>query len=336
MLTLFTLPKPFGGHIGRIQRNAVSSWTRLDPRPEIILFGDEKGTAGTAQELGVRHVAEVGRNEYGTPLLDDMFEKAERLASHELLCYVNTDIILLSDFPQAVETVARRWRRFLMAGQRWDLDVEEAIDFGAPDWERRLRDRVASHGKMRPVWWIDYFVFPRGLWGRIPPFAVGRTTYDNWLIFRARALGVPVIDTTGSVTIIHQNHDYGHHPQGKQGLWEGPEARRNQELSGEGTRKFTLYDATWALKPDGRLRRLLSKDYLRRRMEFLPLLLPRSGLRIAAHRAVLSLGIRFHDWPRRLSRFYPPRVARGVARRIRRLISPEKNDPAGNHREGAE
>ncbi len=29
MLTLFTIPKPFAGHIGLIQRNAIASWTLL-------------------------------------------------------------------------------------------------------------------------------------------------------------------------------------------------------------------------------------------------------------------------------------------------------------------
>jgi hypothetical protein len=45
LLTLLAMPKPFEGHIGIIQRNAITSWTNLNPRPEIFLFGEEKGTA---------------------------------------------------------------------------------------------------------------------------------------------------------------------------------------------------------------------------------------------------------------------------------------------------
>ncbi|MFZ0637415.1 MAG: hypothetical protein WAM08_17985, partial [Candidatus Acidiferrales bacterium] len=66
MLTLFAMPKPFEGHIGIIQRNAITSWTRLTPQPEIILFGDEAGVAEIAGELGLRHVAHVKRNEKNT------------------------------------------------------------------------------------------------------------------------------------------------------------------------------------------------------------------------------------------------------------------------------
>ena len=78
------------------------SWTRLSPRPEILLFGDEEGTAEIARELGLRHFPEVARNEFGTPLLDDLFRQAEQHASTPLLGYVNGDIILTDDF-------TRRW-----------------------------------------------------------------------------------------------------------------------------------------------------------------------------------------------------------------------------------
>ena len=42
MITLFTLPKPFVGHIGMIQRNAIQSWTRLHPDIDILMFGSSK------------------------------------------------------------------------------------------------------------------------------------------------------------------------------------------------------------------------------------------------------------------------------------------------------
>jgi hypothetical protein len=45
MPTFFTTAKPFPGHDGIIQRNALKSWTRLHPEVEVILFGDEGGAA---------------------------------------------------------------------------------------------------------------------------------------------------------------------------------------------------------------------------------------------------------------------------------------------------
>ena len=87
------------------QRNAILSWTRLTPRPDIFLFGDEEGAAEIARELGLRHFPEVARNEFGTPLIDDLFSKAEKNASTPLVGYVNSDIILTDDFSAALERV---------------------------------------------------------------------------------------------------------------------------------------------------------------------------------------------------------------------------------------
>ena len=106
MLTIFSIPKPFLGHIGVIQRNAVKSWLALRPECEVILLGDEEGTATCAQELGVRHCAGIARNEYGTPLLDDAFARVTAASRFPRLCYVNADIILPAAFLRCVERVA--------------------------------------------------------------------------------------------------------------------------------------------------------------------------------------------------------------------------------------
>ena len=120
MLTFFTTAEPFRGHSWRIQRNALASWTLMHPAVEVILFGDEEGAAETARELGLRHEPYVERNEYGTKRLDYMFSTARALARHDILCYVNCDIILMEDFRRALERVKARHEQFLMLGRRWD------------------------------------------------------------------------------------------------------------------------------------------------------------------------------------------------------------------------
>ncbi len=264
MLTIFTIPKPFRGHFAVIQRNAVRSWTLLRPAGEIILFGNDEGTAEVAAEFGIRHVPDVARNEYGTPLVSDLFEQAQRLATHDLLCYVNADIILMSDFPAAVQRIP--FRRFLMAGRRWDVDLTRPWDFESPDWEVRLRDYVYRYGCLHAPAGIDYFVFPRGLWEKIPPFAIGRTIWDNWLIYGARACGAAVVDATRATMVIHQNHDYTHVPEGANRVWQGPEAHYNLTLAGGYDHAFTLDDATWLLTSRWLLPALQWK-HLRRRWE---------------------------------------------------------------------
>ncbi|MFC1978084.1 hypothetical protein ACFLWS_07490 [Chloroflexota bacterium] len=255
MLTIFTTPKPFSGHTEIIQINAIRSWFALDPRPEIILIGNDEGTAEAASRLEVKHVVDVVHNEYGTPLINSIFDIARDISSYPLLCYVNADIILLNDFLAAVQRV--HLESFLMVGQRWDLEVNEMLNFDDAQWESQLRARIAEHGKLHSKSGIDYFVYPRGLYDNIPPFAIGRTSWDNWFIYRALSAKAAVIDATKAITAIHQNHDYSHSIGGETGVWKGPEAVRNQELAGYGEHALTLEYANWTLT-SRRIRRALT------------------------------------------------------------------------------
>ncbi len=106
MLTVFSTPKPFVGHIDVIQRNAISSWLRLHPDVEVILVGDDPGTAEVCAEFRIRHIASVKRNRYGTKYLADIYDQAQAAARHEVVCHVNCDIILMADFLRGVRRVA--------------------------------------------------------------------------------------------------------------------------------------------------------------------------------------------------------------------------------------
>jgi len=247
VLTLFAMPKPFKGLIGTIQKNAIRSWIKACSECEIILFGTDDGTEETASDLGLRYISDVVNNEHGTPLVSSLFEQAQQYATHDLLAYVNADIILTSDFPQAIEELTSKVERFLMVGQRWDVAIEKPWNFDIPEWEENIRSYTEEYGKLHPKTGIDYFVFSRGLYDVIPPFAIGRTAWDNWLIYYARKKSALVVDATARVMAIHQNHDYG--SVSKTQLWRGEEARRNQRLMGGGY--GTLDDASHYLLEEG-------------------------------------------------------------------------------------
>jgi hypothetical protein len=257
-ITLFAIPKAFQGHNKVIQINAIRSWLCLRPQCEIILFGNDEGTAEIAAELGVTHIPDIERNEHGTPLVSALFSRAQKTARYDTLCYVNSDIILLSDFLPAISRVTKK--PFLIAGQRWDIDIQELLNFTSPDWETQLRTLVKNQGKLHPKTGIDYFVFPRGLYENMPPFAIGRGLWDNWLLYRARALKAPLIDASEVIMAVHQDHDYSHHPGGADGVWRGPEMKRNTELAGGIEHAFSLEYATRLLTLQGLKRPLKPRD----------------------------------------------------------------------------
>jgi hypothetical protein len=255
MLTIFSIPKPFKGHIGTIQRNAIRSWALLDPPPEIILFGSEEGTAQFAHELGVRHAPEIAANEYGTPLLNDMFRQAEAMAGGDAMCYINADILVMSDFPRALAHVTEKLKSFLAISERINLDVTEAIKFGA-GWEADIKERSKKGGIPVGYTGIDIFVFPKGTYPSVPDFGIGRLWFDQWLIKAARENGTPVVDLTRVAPVIHQNHDYSHVAGGVEWVWKGKEAEYNLRLYGAAPHSYTFLDVTHELTPGGAIRRV--------------------------------------------------------------------------------
>jgi hypothetical protein len=240
-LTLFTAPKSFTNpHIATIQRNAIRSWMNLDPMVDVLLVGEETGLAETAAELGLPHLPEVVRNEQGTPLVSSIFDLARQASSSPVLAYLNADILLLPEFVAAARQAYALAERFLVVGQRWDLAVTQELDYG-PGWDQRLKADLRARGRLHPPAGSDYFIFPRHLFSDMPPFAIGRAGWDNWMIFHARQQGWAVVDATPSLVVIHQDHDYSHLPDGKP-HYDLEESQRNTALAGGKMHMYTVLD----------------------------------------------------------------------------------------------
>jgi hypothetical protein len=269
-LTLFTAPKPFTNpHIATIQRNAIQSWLHLGEGVRVILVGDESGMAETATDFGVLHLPQVQTNRDGTPLVSSIFELVRQYSPDPLLVYLNADILLTPGFLQPVKQVAEQAERFLIVGQRWDLEVRQPLEFSS-GWDARLMADVQQRGRLHPPMGSDYFVFPRTCFTQMPPFAIGRAGWDNWMFTHARLQGWPVVDATPAITIIHQDHDYSHLPGG-QPHYRLPETTENIRLAGGRRAIFTLLDADVTLR-DGRLRHIpLRGRKLLRELETFPL-----------------------------------------------------------------
>lgn len=258
MITFFTTAKPFLGTTGLQQVNAIRSWRAVHPQAEVLLLGEGSGYREAAAALHIRHIPEVQTNPAGTPLISDLFAKADALASNRLLAFVNCDIIFMDDLWDAVRTIPMD--RFLLAGQRWDLGLDAEIDFSC-DWRTALRQRLAQYGRPHAPAGSDYFVFQRGTLGDLPPLTVGRAGWDNWLLRHCLAANMPVIDASMRIKPAHQNHvPYAAHPAaaGKDVLSEECE---NLSFLSSG-RRLTLVHADWYLAREGPIR----KKSLRHRM----------------------------------------------------------------------
>jgi len=253
-LTIFCIPKSFRGTSAVVQRNAMLSWNSLRPACEIFVFGNEEGVAEACLEIGARHFPNIPVNEFGTPLVDYAFRETALHAANPLLCYVNSDILIFPDLLASAQLLTKSFADFLAVGRRWNFDGEEAA-ISLPDIasQKALKARIRSQGVLYDRSNIDYFLYPKRCFPDIPPFAVGRPAWDNWMIYEARRLQFAVIDATEAVFAGHQNHDYAHTAEGRAGgkpaLWNGGEAERNRRLAGG--HLFDIDDSTHRLTAGG-------------------------------------------------------------------------------------
>ena len=94
MLTLFSVPKPFVGEIGEIQRRALESWTAL-AGVQVVLLGDEEGAAhgGAGRRRRPSPRARAHRRGHAETRLG-LRAGRTRSPRHPLRCFVNADIVL--------------------------------------------------------------------------------------------------------------------------------------------------------------------------------------------------------------------------------------------------
>jgi hypothetical protein len=265
-LTIFSAPKGFTNpHINIIQRNAIQSWMHLGPEVDVFLIGAEEGMAEAANELGVKVLSEVERNAWGTPLVNSIFSLAGAASESPILTYVNADILLMPQFVEVARVVASQVQSFLVVGQRWDLAITQLLDFDQ-GWDQQLRDRTLAEGELhRPVG-SDYFIYPRDLFDDMPGFAIGRSGWDNWMIYKSLVNGWHVIDATSALMVIHQDHDYSHLPGGKP-PYDLEETKINAALGGGYRNMYMTLDTNYELI-DGVVRRSRwTRDRILRRLE---------------------------------------------------------------------
>jgi hypothetical protein len=236
MITIFSIPKPFVGNDSIIQQDALRSWKRISGA-EILLYGNDGGLREIAETFGCKHISDIPISEYNTPYLDYVFNDAQKRASNDILCYVNSDIILNDIILDAI--IIAYGSDFLMTG-------------------RRIEIRTGNYQMMYPG--MDWFVFPKGMITDMPHFIVGRRGWDNWMVYHCRSRGIPVIDATGFVTAIHPKHDYSHVPGSKGNGWRNcPESDYNLNLlKNRIIYLWELDDATHHFDEDGLL---VKKDY---------------------------------------------------------------------------
>ena len=260
MLTIFTSPRPFvDPHVVVIQRNAIRSWLALNPRPQVLLMGDDAGVDDVAREFAVQHVPDVEKGRDGTPMRSSMCRMAHAAAEHELLCIINADILILDGLYDALRSIPLH--RFVAAGRRRDLDVGDEIAMDADDWQSRLRTEADREGSLRGPSTMDYVVYSRSITPPVlPPFPMRSAGWDPWFLYAHRRRGIPVVDVTPAVNVVHQNHESRDDVKNKKKAWRNdPDAMAALRRAGGFSSMMTLREADYVLTPSGLQRPLANR-----------------------------------------------------------------------------
>jgi hypothetical protein len=207
-ITFICCPKPFLPEYKNIQTNAILSWKNLKCCNNIVVVGDEFGIEEFCTENNLINEKNVNRNEWGTPLLDSIFELGYK-HSEKYVCYVNSDIIFLEDFDKTFEVIFKLNKdKFLFTGRQWSVKIDYLINFKDNDEVQKLILDVKNYNKQNASCAIDYFLHTKTTFEKILPFAIGRWHWDRWLMYEALRINIMTIDLSDTIMAIHQDAKY--------------------------------------------------------------------------------------------------------------------------------
>jgi hypothetical protein len=213
MITFVTTFKQFRPPFDVIQLNALNSWLRFCPPCEVVIVGPDEGVEDAVKHLPhIKIIHNVKRSSSGTPFLDDLIRQGEKVAANDLICLINGDIIIVDDILKVVKSVYKIFNtNFLLISRRYDMNINKLLKYDN-ELINYIRNHILSQYvklNKKPLC-TDLFVFGKGLFDKIPPLVIGRLIWARWLIYKALSYGIPVIDATEVLTVIHQLHNYDH------------------------------------------------------------------------------------------------------------------------------
>jgi hypothetical protein len=241
-VTFVCCPKPFNKHFNDIQHNAIQSWKRLSVTRNVVVVGTDEGVEEYAKAHGCVYVPNVKINKWKTPLVNSIFEIGrQHTPENEMLCYINSDIILLDGFSDTVNAWAEQYhsttKDVLIVGCRWNWHNPSAINFDDPNWKDITVAKAKADGKMHPQSGIDYFLHTKTTYPHIYPFAIGRYFWDWWLVGNCFKRNVMTIDTTATNFIIHQDSPWfqqGKVVRNRRKMYQTQEVKRNHSFDNYG------------------------------------------------------------------------------------------------------
>jgi len=207
-ITFVAVPKSFENEFENIQFNAINSWLNLSVEKEIFLLCDSKFNEYIKSEK-IKYIKELKYTKFGKPSLKSVFDISKKYIQTDFVVYINSDIILLDDFSETIKNIIKKINKnFLLIGKRVNIDFNDKIDFYNIHWWDDINN-LKKNGITDTELSLDYFIFHKSfLGGNIPDLSIGGMYWDNWLVSKGFKDKCIIIDTSATLSAIHQNHGY--------------------------------------------------------------------------------------------------------------------------------
>ena len=291
MITIFTTTKDFIGEFNTIQKNALLSWRSLSEDIEIFIIGESSGAEEIAKIIGGKYIPKVETSINNIPTIEGLFKIAEEKGQYDILCYLNADIILPISFIRVIEILKEIKKKFLAVGYRWDLDVSNEIDFKQADVVEKFWSFAHAKSIKHAPTGIDYFIFRKKTFKKIPSLAIGRFGWDNWLLWKARRMRIPLIDLSDGIFAVHQNHSYSFKGfKSKNDVLKSDDGIVNKKKINEKT--LNLLDANYFLHGNS-IKKNNTVHFINRNLGKLPKIFPELSIFIKIYKKVFRKLIKF-------------------------------------------
>lgn len=208
-MVIFSSPKPFTTETLPVQISALRSWRKYLPHAKAVLFGNDKKLKDICRSENAEFGGLLPVDNRGNEKISDVFQRAVALAGSQDLIYLNSDIFLDETIRPAVKILEEFTGPYLATARRrcigrWDgpaLDGQKLESF---------LGLKKNHFRWGQACSLDIFLFRGVPVKQMPPFRIGQAAWDNWLVFHARSLGIPVIDLSRVLRPFHCDHDYSY------------------------------------------------------------------------------------------------------------------------------
>ncbi len=190
-----------------MQLSAIRSWKRALPEARVILYGNEPGLVDVCRKEKVDFGGSVKVGHDGVEIVTDIFRQAAFLAGRAGMIYLNSDILLDESARKAYTLLENLPGGYLGTGRRRCLPAWVGSALKGAELDAYL---IACR---KPVRWgqassLDIFFLRDFSVETMPCFRIGQAAWDNWMIFRAREMGLSVVDLSSVLRPFHCDHDY--------------------------------------------------------------------------------------------------------------------------------